>query len=109
MKSFSEFLEDDKPEDDKPEETLIAYIEKHGGDFFDWYCGITKSPKKRLKQHELENNIKIKLHTSVKCGSQIKAIILEKKMQKKGCEGYKPSGPGGVKGNSKHVYVFKKK
>ncbi len=102
--TFAEFMEKYR----KPENTLVAFIKKDKSKFSDWYCGVTDCVSARLKEHETEKGIKIKLSTSVECSSKNKAIILEKRMHDKLCRG-KTSGPGGVNEKSTHVYVFKLK
>ena len=92
----------------KLEKILDAYIEEHGGDFpdwSDWYCGITHDVRKRLRQHEIKNKIKIKLSTSVKCSSIESAVDLEKKMHDKNCDG--DGGLGNPADDAEYVYVFK--
>ena len=89
----------------KLEETLVAHIKKHGGDFSDWYCGITDNVKRRLKEHE--SKFAVKLPYSVECDSMESAVAVEKSMHIKKCAG--GDGVGNPIPSTKHVYVFKKK
>lgn len=82
---------------------ILAHIQKQGGPFSDWYCGITENIKNRLFG---DHNVPEKDHwrTYKQCVSSDAARNVEKALLDKGCDG----GSGGGDADADYVYAYLK-
>lgn len=83
---------------------ILAHIQKQGGSFSSWYCGITENIKNRLfGDHKVpENNHRF---TYKKCINSEAARSVEKAFLQNGCDG----GTGGGDDDAVFVYAYLKK
>ena len=78
------------------------YIQKCGGSYRDWYCGIASDPKKRLfVDHNVDKGNGYWIHRDA--GSENTARQIEQYFINKGCKG----GGGGGDYSTRHVYAYK--
>lgn len=84
-------------------EEILAHIQKQGGSFSAWYCGITQSIKSRLHgDHKVPDKDHWFIHR--KCVNDEAARAVEKALLDQGCDG----GGGGGDENAVHVYAYLK-
>lgn len=82
---------------------ILAHIKKQGGQFSDWYCGITESIQNRLHG---DHKVPEKNHwfSHKECTSSDAARNVEKAFLEHGCDG----GPGGGDDDAVYVYAYLK-
>ncbi len=83
-------------------DAIIAYIRRQGGQYSDWYCGITDDTERRLFDEHRVPGESSWIH--VDCESNEAARATEEALINLGCDG----GAGGGDENSIHVYAYLK-
>ncbi len=82
---------------------ILSHIQKQGGKFSDWYCGITKDIDARLfGDHKVPK--KDHWYTYRECNNADAARGVEKDLLGKGCDG----GTGGGGDDAVYVYAYLK-
>jgi hypothetical protein len=83
------------------EEEIDSVIQSGGGNYRDWYIGLSLNPRERMFDgHNVSE--KSGLWTHKDAGSEMMAREVEAFFLKKGCKG------GGMKkDSSRHVYAYK--
>ena len=82
---------------------ILVHIQKQGGTFSSWYCGITENIQNRLFG---DHNVPQKDHWFIhkQCENTANARSVEKAFLDKGCDG----GPGGGDSDAVFVYAYLK-
>ncbi len=82
---------------------ILVHIQKQGGSFSSWYCGITANIKSRLFG---DHKVPEKDHWFMyrQCVSNAAARSVEKALLDKGCDG----GPSGGDVDADYVYAYLK-
>ena len=82
---------------------ILAHIQKQGGSFSGWYCGITENIKDRLFG---DHNVPEKDHWYAfrECINSAATRSVEKALLDLGCDG----GPGGGDDDAIYVYAYLK-
>ena len=82
---------------------MLAHIQKQGGSFSSWYCGITENIENRLFR---DHNVPKKDHWFIhrRCINNDAARNAEKALLDKGCDG----GAGGGDEDADYVYAYLK-
>src|ERR1700756_4831992 len=75
-------------------------------EYGNWYCGVTNDETMRKAQHKYTKQISAMYFKAWNAGSKINSLAVEKYFHSKGMRGFSKS-PGGVRQNSKFVYIFK--
>ncbi|RMH13053.1 MAG: hypothetical protein D6701_12720 [Gemmatimonadetes bacterium] len=80
----------------------MVHIDQHGGDYRNWYAGITADPRRRLFN---EHNVDEKNGQWIfrDAGSNAAARQAEDALHALGCKG----GPGGGDGATRFVYAYR--
>jgi hypothetical protein len=82
---------------------ILAHIQKQGGSFSSWYCGITENIQNRLHgDHKVPEKDHWFIHRT--CTSSEAARNVEKALLDLGCDG----GQGGGDDDAVHVYAYLK-
>lgn len=99
----------------KQENTIKTEIEKfkidHGGDYSNYYIGITRSLDRRIIEASLTEHIRVGIYDpetpryEAKAESRDIAFKIETEFQKKGMKQYNAAGKG--KEDSFYIYCFK--
>lgn len=78
------------------------YIQQCGGNYHDWYCGITSDPRQRLfDEHNVSEQNGHWIYKDA--GSENAARRIEQYFLNKGCQG----GGGGGDYASRYVYAYR--
>ncbi len=81
---------------------IEAHIQKCGGAYSSWYCGIASSPRDRLfDDHNVDEKNGCWIYKDA--GSESSARQIEKHFLDKGCKG----GDGGGGYSTRYVYAYK--
>ncbi|MDO9566424.1 MAG: hypothetical protein Q7J15_06765 [Candidatus Desulfaltia sp.] len=82
---------------------ILAHIQKQGGSFSSWYCGITEDIASRLHN---DHKVPEKDHWFIQrqCTNSTAARNVEKALLDKGCDG----GTGGGDDNAIYAYAYLK-
>jgi len=86
---------------EKAKREIEAFVNRNGGNYPRWYCGIAAKPRDRLFE---DHNVDEKKGTWIyrDAGTETAAREVEEYFHKKGCQG---SGGGGK--NPHYVYAYK--
>jgi len=81
---------------------IDAHINKRGGGYSGWYCGVAADPKQRLfNDHNVDKDKGAWIYRDATTDTAARSI--EDYFLKKGCKG----GDGGGDHKSKYVYAYK--
>ena len=83
---------------------FTRHIHKNGGEYEEWYCGITESPRQRLNKHK-KNFADITCFKVYQAINMKQANEVEKHFAKRGTANAKHKG--GATSKSTKVYIFK--
>lgn len=83
---------------------IKSYMDKHGGDYDQWYCGISEDPKERLFDgHDVDESRDHWIHGPAddsKTARRVERYLTDTL----GCDG----GPGGGDEDADNVYAYEK-
>ena len=83
-------------------QAIADYVQKHGGSYGQWYCGIAADARKRLfNDHNVDEARDAWIYDT--CASSDEARAVEDHFVAKGMRG----GPGGGDSATKAVYAYK--